>query len=119
MARFLANDYSYSPVVVIITEPIFRDEDIGSIRAALSDLEYAQAPSVYFEGDQFEIENILRNYPQISLLIAGSYDRYIAEELDAQFIPAVFPLSERTVLNRTYYGYRGSLSFIEDIYDNL
>lgn len=28
-------------------------------------------------------------------------------------------INERLVLNRTYTGYRGSLTFTEDLYDNL
>jgi nitrogenase molybdenum-iron protein beta chain len=119
MLRFLANDYSFTPLVAIITDPLFREADIASVRAALSDLEYAQPPEIVFASDQFIIEETLRAYPQISLLVGSGNDSAIARELDAQFIPAVFPLSGRLTLNRSYYGYRGSLTFIEDIYDNF
>ena len=37
---------------------------------------------------------------------------------DAQFILGAFPMNERLIFNRTYAGYRGSLTFTEDIYDN-
>jgi nitrogenase molybdenum-iron protein beta chain len=119
LARFLANDYSFTPLVVIITDPLFREEDIGSVRAALSDLEYARPPEILFASDQFAIEEALRAYPQISLLVGSGNDSFIARELDAQFVPAAFPLSGRLALNRTYYGYRGALTFVEDIYDNF
>ena len=40
-------------------------------------------------------------------------------EKDIQFILASFPMNERLVFNRTYAGYRGGLTFTEDLYDNL
>jgi nitrogenase molybdenum-iron protein beta chain len=119
ISRFLANDYSFTPIAAVITDPIFRDEDFESITHAITDLEYAQPPVVIFESDQYNIQNELLKYPQITLLVGSSNDRYIADELEAQFLPAVFPLSDRLILTRTYFGYRGSLTFIEDLFDNL
>ena len=55
---------------------------------------------------------------EITLLLGSSNEREIAIEKDIQFILASFPMNERLVFNRTYAGYRGSLTFTEDIYDN-
>ena len=55
---------------------------------------------------------------EITLIVGSSNDREIAIEKDAQFILGAFPMSERLIFNRTYAGYRGSLTFTEDIYDN-
>ena len=61
-------------------------------------------------------------------LLAGGMDRgidydilidFIRKHPDIQFILAAFPMNERLVFNRTYAGYRGSLTFTEDLYDNL
>ncbi len=46
------------------------------------------------------------------------YEREVALEKDIQFILGAFPMNERLIFNRTYAGYRGSLTFTEDIYDN-
>ena len=51
-------------------------------------------------------------------MIGSSNEREIALEKDIQFILGAFPMNERLVFNRTYAGYRGSLTFTEDIYDN-
>ncbi|MDR2105823.1 MAG: hypothetical protein LBP24_00230, partial [Coriobacteriales bacterium] len=112
-------DCSFTPLITIITDPLFRDEDFESITQALTDLEYARPPAVAFESDQYKIEQKLREYPQITLLVGGSNDRYIATDLDAQFLPALFPVSDRLIFNRTYFGYRGSLTFMEDLFDDL
>lgn len=117
--RYLANDYSFTPVLVIISEPIFRPEDKERIIEQISSLEYATPPKVLFLTDQYEINEVIRNEEQeITLLVGSSNEREIALEKDIQFILGAFPMNERLVFNRTYAGYRGSLTFTEDIYDN-
>lgn len=117
--RYLANDYSFTPVLVIVSEPIFRPEDKERIIKRIEDLEYARPPKVLFLTDQFEINKAIREEEEeITLLIGSSNEREIAIEKDIQFILGAFPMSERLIFNRTYAGYRGSLTFTEDIYDN-
>lgn len=120
ITRYLANDYSFTPVLVIISEPIFRSEDKERIIAQINDLEYATPPKVLFLTDQYEINQAIRNEEnEITLLVGSSNEREIALEKDIQFILGAFPMNERLVFNRTYAGYKGSLTFTEDLYDNL
>lgn len=120
MTRYLANDYSFTPVLVIVSEPIFRPEDKERILEQIHNLEYATPPKVLFLTDQYEINEAIRNEEnEITLLVGSSNEREVALEKDIQFILGAFPMSERLVFNRTYAGYRGSLTFTEDIYDNL
>lgn len=119
ITRYLANDYSFTPVLVVISEPIFRPEDKERIIHEIQDLEYADPPKVLFLTDQYEINQAIRDEEkEITLLVGSSNEREIALEKDIQFILAAFPMNERLVFNRTYAGYRGSLTFTEDIYDN-
>ena len=120
ITRYLANDFSFTPVLVIVSEPLFRQEDKDRIVAQIEDLEYAEPPKVIFASDQYEINHALREEEEeITLLIGSSNEREVALEKDIQFILAAFPMNERLVFNRTYAGYRGSLTFTEDLYDNL
>ena len=120
ITRYLANDFSFTPVLVIVSEPLFRQEDKDRIVAQIEDLEYAIPPNVIFASDQYEINQALREEEEeITLLIGSSNEREVALEKDIQFILAAFPMNERLVFNRTYAGYRGSLTFTEDLYDNL
>ena len=120
ITRYLANDFSFTPVLVIVSEPLFRQEDKDRIVAQIEDLEYAKPPKVIFASDQYEINQALREEEEeITLLIGSSNEREMALEKDIQFILAAFPMNERLVFNRTYAGYRGSLTFTEDLYDNL
>ena len=119
LTRYLANDYSFTPVLVIVSEPIFRPEDKERITGQIQNLEYAVPPKVLFLTDQYEINQAIREEErEITLLVGSSNEREIALEKDIQFILAAFPMNERLVFNRTYAGYRGSLTFTEDIYDN-
>lgn len=120
ITRYLANDFSFTPVLVIVSEPLFRQEDKDRIVAQIEDLEYAKPPKVIFASDQYEINQALREEEEeITLLIGSSNEREVALEKDIQFILAAFPMNERLVFNRTYAGYRGSLTFTEALYDNL
>ena len=120
ITRYLANDFSFTPVLVIVSEPLFRQEDKDRIVAQIEDLEYAKPPKVIFASDQYEINQALREEEEeITLLIGSGNEREVALEKDIQFILAAFPMNERLLFNRTYAGYRGSLTFTEDLYDNL
>lgn len=120
ITRYLANDYSFSPVLVVITEPIFRPEDKERIIKNISELEYARAPKIVFASDQWEINQAIRNEPEeISLLVGSTNEKEVALEKGIQYLNGTFPMNERLVFNRTYAGYKGSLTFTEDLYDNL
>lgn len=60
ITRYLANDFSFTPVLVIVSEPLFRQEDKDRIVAQIEDLEYAKPPKVIFASDQYEINQALR-----------------------------------------------------------
>ncbi|MCX7772073.1 MAG: nitrogenase molybdenum-iron protein, alpha and beta chain [Clostridia bacterium] len=119
VTRYLANDYSFSPIVVIITDPVFRREDKERILKQLTELEYARPPKVYFENDHWNIRKALDESGEITLLIGSTNEREYAMEKNIQCSVISYPITDRLIFNRTYAGYRGSLTLIEDLYDNL
>jgi nitrogenase molybdenum-iron protein beta chain len=119
ITRFLANDYSFTPIVSIITDPVTRQEDMDRITEQLLELEYARPPKVVFETDQWRIQKELESHEEITLLIGSTNDREFAMERDIQCSVMTYPMTDRLVFNRTYAGYRGSLTLVEDLYDNL
>lgn len=119
ITRFLANDYSFTPQVVIITDFVFREEDKKRILDAVKNLEYAKAPEVFFENDQYKITKILEQFPDITLLLGSTNEREYAMEKDIQCSTVSFPITDRLIFNRTYAGYKGCLTLVEDLYDNL
>lgn len=119
ITRYLANDYSFTPVLVVITEPIFRQEDKERIIAEFTNLEYAKPPKVVFASDQYEINKVLMEEEDLSLIIGSSNEEEVSSLKGVQYIVAAFPIKDRLIFNRAYAGYRGSLTLIEDLYDNL
>ena len=65
------------------------------------------------KDDKFGVPSL-----RIPWLFVGATDtsKFVREV--GQFILGAFPTNERLIFNRTYAGYRGSLTFTEDIYDN-
>lgn len=119
VTRYLANDFSFTPIVTIITDPVFRPEDKERIIKQITELEYAKPPEVIFETDQYKITKVLEAHEEITLLMGSTNEREFAMEKDIQCSVISFPTTDRLIFNRTYAGYRGSLTLIEDLYDNL
>lgn len=119
ITRYLANDYSFTPRLAVISEPIFRPEDKERIIKELTDLEYATPPRIVFTADQYEINQALYEDEDLTLIVGSSNEREAASFKEIQCVAATFPLKDRLIFNRAYAGYRGSLSLTEDLYDNL
>ena len=119
VTRYLANDYSFTPILSIITDPVFRPEDRTRIKEQLTHLDYARPPEIIFETDQWKIQKALEAHEEISLLIGSTNEREFAMQKGIQCNVISYPVTDRLIFNRTYAGYRGSLTFVEDLYDNL
>lgn len=119
ITRYLANDYSFTPKLAIISEPIFGEENKNRIIKELTQLEYARPPKVIFAADQFEINKALSEEEELTLIVGSSNEREAASLKGVQCIAATFPLKDRLIFNRAIAGYRGSLTLTEDLYDNL
>lgn len=117
--RFLANDYGFTPVITVVSEPLFRKKDREIVEQRISDLEYAASPKISFATDQYDISKIISETKDLSLLVGSSSEREVAEEQGIQYLALTFPVPDRVIFNRTYSGYKGSLTLVEDLYDNL
>jgi nitrogenase molybdenum-iron protein beta chain len=119
LTRFLANECSLTPLISIITDAVFRPLDKQLIVDTVSKLDYAKAPEVVFTGDQWEINRNIERFPDLTLMVGSTNEREIAIKMRLHFVAASYPNSERMVYNRTIAGYRGALTFLEDLYTNL
>jgi nitrogenase molybdenum-iron protein beta chain len=119
ITRFLADDFGFTPVVTIVSEPIFRDSDRERIEAGIRTLEFGNPPDIFFLPDHYDIRSKLKEYDGVTLLVGSSLEEEVALELDIQCHVMSYPVSDRLVLNRTYSGYRGALTIVEDLFNNL
>jgi nitrogenase molybdenum-iron protein beta chain len=116
--RFLANDYGQIPLISIITDDVPK-ENREEIENELNGLEYARKPKIIFEDDKWKISEIIRNVQDEATLILGSsFEKEIGIELDIFTITVSNPSTESLILNKGYAGYRGCLTFLEDLYNN-
>jgi len=116
--RFLVNDYGQIPLISIITDDVPK-ENKEEIKNELNNLEYARKPEIIFENDKWKISEIIRNaQDEVTLILGSSFEREIGSELDIVTIVVSNPSTEALILNKGYAGYRGCLTFLEDLYDN-
>jgi nitrogenase molybdenum-iron protein beta chain len=119
LSRYLTNDVGYKANVAIVTDNV-PEAKKEAIRQELSSLEYGKPPVIYFEDDRYNIAQLLKTHAQdINLILGSSYEREISNELGIFFVTVSYPDTDHHILNKTHVGYRGSLTIIEDMYNNL
>lgn len=117
--RFLVNDYGQIPLISIITDTLVQ-EDREVVSKVLNNLEYARKPEIIFEDDKWKISEIIRKVQEEATLILGSsFEKEIGSELDIFTVTVSNPSTDSLILNKSYAGYRGCLTFLEDFYNNL
>ncbi|URZ18397.1 nitrogenase component 1 [Clostridium felsineum] len=118
VTKFLVNDYSQVPLLAIVTDDIpvsYRKK----IEEEVQNLEYGRKPRVVFENDKWKIGELVKEYKdEATLLMGSSLDREIGNELDIFTTLVSYPATGAFIINKGYAGYRGCLTFLEDLYNN-
>lgn len=118
-SRFLTNDVGQIPYAAIITDNI-PDNKKPAIEHELTHMEYARPPRIFYQDDKYEIAEIVRQQGDtVNLLIGSSYEKEVAGELDIFHVTLSYPCTDQHILNKSHIGYRGCLTLIEDMYNNL
>lgn len=118
-SRYFTNDIGLIPYVAIITDNI-PEKKKASINDILNNMEYARKPIIYYEDDKNKIAEIIRQYSEYgNLVIGSSYEKEIANELGIFSVTFSYPCTDQHILNKTHIGYKGCLTVIEDMYNNL
>lgn len=117
VTKFLANDYNQIPLVVINTDDITKKADKDAIVEQLTNLECKRVPEVFFEGDQFKIRELLKQY-DLTMILGSTYEKETASEMGVAHVTVSTPSTDRVVLNHKYAGYEGCITLVEDTYYN-
>jgi len=117
ITKFLVNDMGLFPQKQFVMEDVsekYRDR----IEEEFHSLEYGISADVSFETDSYTVHEEIRkaDYLGYPLIIGSSWDKKVAAELKAHYLPISWPLNERLVITSTYVGYDGALRFLEDLY---
>ncbi|MDR2421034.1 MAG: hypothetical protein LBD49_02885 [Oscillospiraceae bacterium] len=128
--RFLANDLGWIPHLTAIND-IDDPEEQAEYLKRFGDITSETRPAVVFERNAGQLLRHVRDsrarnrnekyYDALSpaYVVGTGIERSLADKLGAGFLAAAFPVSNRVVLHRGYAGWRGALSFVEDLITNL
>jgi nitrogenase molybdenum-iron protein beta chain len=116
LTRFLVNDMGLIPQIQVITDAA-PPESHEAIRAAFDAVDWHHEVLVEFANGSGEAQDIIRERGIISsaYILGSGWERSFALERGTLLLPVATPILERLVLNRTYVGYRGALTLLEDL----
>lgn len=126
LSKFLADDLGWIPEFVVFTDQLneLQQEQLSLLPAQL---ESGLIPHLIFETDSSEVLRYINAYyPRLGIskyqktlspafVIGSSLDRELALAIGAPHLSVSFPVANRTVIDRSYTGYRGALRLIEDL----
>ncbi|MDP4145066.1 MAG: nitrogenase component 1 [Bacillota bacterium] len=112
IGRFLVRYFGLIATTVIITDS--HDAVSENVIGEIGDIISYDNIEVFFTEDGTEINDIIRNSGS-ELIIGSSLERDIARELGIPLLAVAFPLIDKVILNKTYAGFRGAVSLIEDL----
>jgi nitrogenase molybdenum-iron protein beta chain len=119
ITQFLANVMGYLPEVVIITDSPPEENRDELFRELTEGIESIVKPDIIFESDSHLIRLKLKDRCFLALL-ASSLEKHIAPELGAAVHLSIsFPSFDRLILERSYAGYVGGLTLMEDIMSQI
>ncbi|MFL0195278.1 nitrogenase component 1 [Clostridium sp. WILCCON 0269] len=101
------------PKTIIITD---NPEDIYKehLRKEIGNFLSSQEVELYFEEDQGRINKIIEN-SEIELILGSSLENEIAGKINVPIHHISFPIWDSVVLDKTYMGYKGAVTLLEDI----
>jgi nitrogenase molybdenum-iron protein beta chain len=113
ISEFLTQTLGLIPRTLIITDnpPDYARE---TLLTTLSGLVDSDSPEVSFTEDLAEISELVR-YGGAALVLGSTLEEQVAAELGVPFVLLSFPVAGRVVLNRSYAGYRGAVTLLEDL----
>jgi nitrogenase molybdenum-iron protein beta chain len=114
VTRFLTNDLGQIPVAALVTDNA-PEESRAVIVEAVNAVDYREAVPVCFVQRQEEIEAELKRRSP-TYVLGSSLDRRCARKLKALHLSVSYPLNDKVVLSRSYAGYRGGVTLVEDYF---
>lgn len=101
------------PKTIIITD---NPDDIHKehLIKEMGDFSSSEKVDLYFEEDQGRINEIIQNN-KVELILGSSLENEIAGKINVPIHHISFPIWDSVVLDKTYIGYKGAVTLLEDI----
>lgn len=121
ISKFLVNELGFLPgEQYIIDNPDHKYIDI--IKKEFDHISEDSSINIVIENDGGKIHNLIKkNNHRLNeaLILGSSWDKTLADSINGFLLNISVPINYKLVLNKTYVGYSGGLSLIEDIYSNV
>ncbi|HWQ20892.1 MAG TPA: nitrogenase component 1 [Methanotrichaceae archaeon] len=115
VTKFLANELGYLAEVVVVTDNPPEEVRPKIVRELTDNIESPFKPEIVFEADSFKVREKLKDRSYL-VLLASSLEKGFAEDTQVPiYLSISFPIYDRLILERSYAGYHGGLTLIEDI----
>jgi nitrogenase molybdenum-iron protein beta chain len=115
ITRFLVNDMGLLPKKQFITDAV-PPEHQEKIRALMNDLEGDFNVEVEFVSGSGEAQNriVEDGFEEKAFIFGSGWEKTFSAGQNTLSLPVSTPLLDRMVLNRSYAGYNGALTLLED-----
>lgn len=122
ISDFLTKELGMNPQGIYIT-----DEPEGPAREfiekTLVENDAKWEGNIVIEGDnrviQDKIRERIKERKTKSLIVGSSWDKELALETESILIRSSMPITDQVITNKSYVGYKGGLTLLEDIYSGL
>lgn len=112
--RFLASELGFIPSLVVLTDNP-PEEVRPIIEQELNEkLDSPFKPRIVYEQDLHNIRQEL-DKEQIAILLASSQEKHYALDKGLLYLSISIPAFDRVILRRSYTGYKGGVTLIEDL----
>jgi len=116
--RFLADQLGLVPVIQVITDnppQKYREQ----ISKEFENLSEGISTRVEYAEDGNVIDQIIKSLDfqnRVPIIFGTAWDRDLAKELKGYIMEVSLPVSNEIVIDRSYIGYKGALTFLERLY---
>jgi nitrogenase molybdenum-iron protein beta chain len=118
LTKFLLNETGIIPKEQFAMEQTPEEEQakILEIAKGISDKKKIE---IFFQPDGGLAQETIRkaNHAGRGVLLGGAWDKELAKEKQFDFVSAGHPSTYRLILTTPYFGYKGGLRVIEDVYN--
>lgn len=121
ISNFLIKELGYIPKIqFVIDNPNKKYNEI--IKDQFQSISDEFETKVVIEDDGGKIKEIIKatyNKPNDTVIIGSSWEKQICSDIGAYLIYISWPINHKLIVNKTYVGYSGGLTLIEDIYSKI
>jgi nitrogenase molybdenum-iron protein beta chain len=118
LSKFLLHETGIIPKEQFITDqtPDEYQKEILDVALKISD---KKKIDIFFQADGGIAQDIIKkaNHNGRGVIFGGAWEKQIAKEKNFSFVSISYPATYRLILTTPYFGYKGGLRVIEDVYN--